>query len=180
VESSTDHCLAFDTDWPSLIDTYDVDVVFAIASLAEQWDQKYTADDRWHSPGSAGYNVFHDTEMVAMSTMLDSLGVPLLVADAPFVRADTAGFYGRENDRVDAWNATIARWDQRWPNVLTVPFAQWFADPNSGEGMRQRPDGVHVTTEFAEAMTTEHLLDAFRQRYELVLEQSAAWRSPSG
>ena len=73
--SSTDHCLDFQQDWPGLIQTYDIDVVFAVASLAEQWDQKYAGDDRWHSPGSPKYNAFHDEEMVAMAGMLKKIGV---------------------------------------------------------------------------------------------------------
>ena len=58
--------------------------------------------------------------------------------------------------------------------LATVPYKQWFADPDSAEGRSQRVDGVHTTTEFAEQLTTEHLLQAFQTSYLLVTAQSAA------
>jgi peptidoglycan/LPS O-acetylase OafA/YrhL len=164
-EADTNQCLRFDTDWPRLVAAYDIDVIFAVDGLAEQWDQRYPGDDRWHAPGSAEYDRFHDSEMEALHETLSSMGVPLLIADAPYLRPDTAGFYGREPERVDAWNAVIDRWAQAWPSVVEVSYGQWFSEPESDAGREERPDGVHVTTEFAETLTRDHLLAEVQAAY---------------
>lgn len=165
VEASTKDCLWFDTDWPRLVQVYDVDLILAVDSLAEQWDQQYSGNNEWHAPGSEAYNLFHDQQLINISATLEDLGLPLLIADAPALRGDIGAYFGNDPARIAAWNATIARWDHSAPAIKVVTYAQWFSDPSSEQGRAERPDGVHVTREFSEQMTREHLLSALQSSY---------------
>ena len=169
VEASTQDCLWFDTDWPRLVQVYDADLILAVDSLAEQWDQKYPGDDAWHAPGSEPSNLFHDQQLTNITATLADLGVPLLIADAPALRGDIGAYFGSDPARIAAWNATISRWDAAAPAVKTVRYAPWFSDPTSEQGVAERPDGVHVTREFSEQMTREHLLAELQSSYEQAL-----------
>ncbi len=169
-ESELDGCLRFDRDWARMVDSYDVDVILNVTSLAEQWDQRYPDDPAWHVPGSVGYDAFHASELADLQRVVSDLGIPLLLADAPPLRADLDGVLGSQAERVAAWNATLTTWDAS-TGMVVIPYSRFFAAPESDEGYAQRPDGVHVTKAFAESMTRNGLGQEIIDGYQLALAE---------
>ena len=176
VESGTEDCLRFDTDWARLVEAYDADVILAVDSLAEQWDQRFPGDDTWHAPGSPEYDTFHTSEAVQISASLEKIGVPLLIADAPQLSPNIGGYFGNDPQRVDAWNTVIKRWDASSVFIKAVPYAKWFSPPESDAGRSERPDGVHITFDFARTLTSEHLRAAIQTAYAQVMTDMKAQR----
>lgn len=142
--SSTD-CPPFDTVVPPLLESFRPDAVLLVVGPTELEQQRYPGDRTAYVAGDERFTEFHDQELAALLAIVG--GLPVIVADAPPI---VAGAWASEEmadpDRLAAWNAQVARWDERWPTVVTMPYAAALLEYEAVHG-NIRADGVHPEVE---------------------------------
>ena len=164
-------CDPFDQKLPPLLDRFRPSAVLLVVSPMELVEQRYPGDPAPHVAGDAEFTAVHDAEMTAFVTMLAPYDVPLMVADSP---ALTPGGWATGQmttpQRLDAWNAQVARWDAAWPQVTTFGYAGELAAFEAEHGSI-RSDGVHPDveplTELARRSLVALLLDQLRPNSDL-------------
>ncbi|HEX5616613.1 MAG TPA: acyltransferase [Acidimicrobiia bacterium] len=129
--------------WRGLVESFRPDAVLVVSSFVEQTELRLAGSDRWVVAGDDAFVRAHDEVMAELVGVANAHGAAVVVADAPrfgpgvFARSPMA-----RTDRIDAWNAQIAAWDERWPNVATLPLAAILTELEADGSIR--PDGVHV------------------------------------
>jgi len=162
--SSTD-CPPFDTVVPPLLESFRPDAVLLVVGPTELEQQRYPGDSNAYVAGDDRFIEFHDQELAALLTIVG--GLPVIVADAPPI---VAGAWASEEmadpDRLAAWNAQVARWDERWPTVVTMPYAAALLEYETVHG-NIRADGVHpeveALTDLARTVLVGMLLELAQQ-----------------
>lgn len=170
-EQDTSYC----PDVRSLVDddVADVDVILLVAGVANQWDYLPVDSSSWVVAGSAEHRRALDELMTSIQKIATPRGVPTLVFDAPTVR-DNPGMLGDDPAAVAMWSDIISSWDERWSSIRIVPYADLLSDPNSDEGRRQRPDGVHLDRDFAATLAGDFLIPRIRSAWVEVLDDMRA------
>ena len=79
----SDECPSVDRTWPEVVESFDPDVILAIASLPELAEQRYVPDDDWHRPGSGPYRIHHELGGDGLAALAAEAGAVVLLADAP-------------------------------------------------------------------------------------------------
>jgi hypothetical protein len=136
-------CEPFDEKLPPLLGRLHPDLVLLVVGPMELVEQRYRGDPAPHTAGDAAFTAFHDSEMVALVDLVRARHVRLLVADSPPL---TAGGWASpemaDPDRLTAWNAQVAGWDDLGSDVTVLPLATAIATYEAAHGSI-RSDGVH-------------------------------------
>lgn len=155
---ASDHCPRADGLWAEVAADLQPDVILAVASLPEQSRQRYPGDPDFHEPGDPAYVATHDEAMAALQAIAAEHGAVVLLTDAPPI---TAGFHSQSEmarpERLAAWNAQLARWDQQWQSAAVIPWTAPLLAAEDAAGRSLRGDGVHVDPEALAALVREHL-----------------------
>ncbi len=142
----------------------DVDVVFVVVGLANQWDYLPVGGEEWIDAGSSEQRAALDGLMQTMQESLSPFDVSTLVLEAPSVR-DNPDLLGDDPDAIAAWAQVIRAWDERWPLVGVVAYADLLSDPYGEAGRIERPDGVHLDREFARELARTSLIPRIRSAW---------------
>jgi peptidoglycan/LPS O-acetylase OafA/YrhL len=142
----------------------DVDAVVIVAGVANQWAFQYTDSDMWIEPGSDQYKTDLDQFLFNIEDIVAPYGLPVLVFETPPVR-DNPKILGDDISALVRWAAVIDEWDSNWHSVKMVPYADALSDPNSDEGKKERPDGVHLAEDFGEELARVILIPRLRDKY---------------
>lgn len=139
----------------------DIDAVFVVASVANQWDYRPLDSGERVVVGSARYESDLDVWLRSMRDQTLSRGIPILFLESPRV-ADEPMLNGDTEEPRAAWNAVMRRWDSEWDDVAVIDFDDLLADPNSSVGRIERPDGTHLDPEFGVRLARESLIPRLR------------------
>jgi peptidoglycan/LPS O-acetylase OafA/YrhL len=142
----------------------DVDAVVIVAGVANQWAFQYTDSDMWIEPGSDQYKTDLDQFLFNIEDIVAPYGLPVLVFETPPVR-DNPKILGDDISALVRWANVIAEWDATWHSVKMVPYADALSDPNSDEGKKERPDGVHLSEDFGQELARVILIPRLRDKY---------------
>jgi peptidoglycan/LPS O-acetylase OafA/YrhL len=142
----------------------DVDAVVIVAGVANQWAFQYTDSDMWIEPGSDQYKTDLDQFLFNIEDIVAPYGLPVLVFETPPVR-DNPKILGDDISALVRWAAVIDEWDSNWHSVKMVPYADALSDPNSDEGKKERPDGVHLAEDFGQELARVILIPRLRDKY---------------
>ncbi len=161
VKHRTDDCPSAERMWPDVVDSFEPDVILAVASLPELAEQRYGDDDVWHRPGDPEYLTRHVAGGAGLAAIAARSGAVLLLADAPAFGPDGfgAGPLG-EPDRLVAWNGVLAGWAERWAMMRVVPYGEALAvaELAAGGPGSLRADGAHLSPEAAQTVVRDGLL----------------------
>lgn len=162
LEWAPSDCRGFRTVLPPILDSFDPDVVLVVAGGMEMVDHRYPGDEADHSPGTAGYQSHHDSEMEAFLQLLAPREVTVLVADAPPLGVGSFSVAAMtEPWRLDGWNAQIRRWDSNHAEVVVLPYADALVAYEAQHGSI-RSDGSHPDLGPLTEIAEESLLPALR------------------
>jgi len=142
----------------------DVDAVVIVAGVANQWAFQYADSDVWIEPGSDQYKTDLDQFLFNIEDIVAPYGLPVLVFETPPVR-DNPKILGDDISALVRWANVIAEWDATWHSVKMVPYADALSDPNSDEGKKERPDGVHLAEDFGQELARVILIPRLRDKY---------------
>jgi len=148
----------------------DVDAVVIVAGVANQWAFQYTDSDMWIEPGSDQYKTDLDQFLFNIEDIVAPYGLPVLVFETPPVR-DNPKILGDDISALVRWAAVIDEWDSNWHSVKMVPYADALSDPNSDEGKKERPDGVHLAEDFGQELARVILIPRLRDKYFDALDE---------
>jgi peptidoglycan/LPS O-acetylase OafA/YrhL len=148
----------------------DVDAVVIVAGVANQWAFQYTDSDMWFEPGSDQYKTDLDQFLFNIEEIVAPYGLPVLVFETPPVR-DNPKILGDDIAALVRWAAVIDEWDSNWHSVKMVPYADALSDPNSDEGKKERPDGVHLAEDFGQELARVILIPRLRDKYFDALDE---------
>jgi peptidoglycan/LPS O-acetylase OafA/YrhL len=148
----------------------DVDAVVIVAGVANQWAFQYTDSDMWIEPGSDQYKTDLDQFLFNIEDIVAPYGLPVLVFETPPVR-DNPKILGDDISALVRWAAVIDEWDSNWHSVKMVPYADALSDPNSEEGKKERPDGVHLAEDFGQELARVILIPRLRDKYFDALDE---------
>jgi hypothetical protein len=146
-----------------------VDLVFVVASVANQWDYRPLGSSDRVVVGSERYVDDLGRWLDSVRAITSPSAIPLVflespqVADEPMLNGDTEG-------PRSAWNDVMMSWDETYDDVVMMPYDDLLADPESSEGRRQRPDGTHLEEEFAVTLAREQLIPRLRSAYSEAIE----------
>jgi len=142
----------------------EVDAVVIVAGVANQWAFQYADSDVWIEPGSDQYKTDLDQFLFNVEEIVALYGLPVLVFETPPVR-DNPKILGDDISDLVRWAKVIAEWDAAWHSVKMVPYADALSDPNSEEGKKERPDGVHLAEDFGQELARVILIPRLRDKY---------------
>jgi len=142
----------------------EVDAVVIVAGVANQWAFQYADSDVWIEPGSDQYKTDLDQFLFNVEEIVALYGLPVLVFETPPVR-DNPKILGDDISDLVRWANVIAEWDAAWHSVKMVPYADALSDPNSEEGKKERPDGVHLAEDFGQELARVILIPRLRDKY---------------
>lgn len=146
-----------------------IDVLLVVGGVSNQWAYSKANGDVVQ-PASDVYQRDFDDFMDDLQGVLAPHAVPVVVLDNPVTRSDDA-VLGDEPEAHAAWRAQIERWDRNWATVTRINIDDALADPNSPEGRRQRPDGVHLEEVFAAELARDRIVPELNESYRtLVME----------
>ena len=151
----------------------EIDALFIVASVANQWDYQPLGSTERVVVGSDRYATDLDRFVESLEAILQPRNVPILVlesphvGDEPMMNGDTAGPRA-------AWNDVMNAWDARYPSVIVVPYDDLLADPNTDQGRAERPDGTHLEESFGEDLARTSLIPRLRTAYRMVREEMAS------
>ena len=137
VDFDTRNCLPVQQRWPSIIEQFRPDVLLIVVSLPEHSDQRYAGDDTWYHIGDARYTELHETMMADLLAGAGAHGTAVLFANSSYSPSS-------QHSRVDAWNALLDEWSQRWPEVSVIDIAGPIAEAEAKAGHSLRPDALHL------------------------------------
>ena len=138
-----------------------IDVVFVVASVANQWDYRPLGSTERVVVGSARYEDDLDAWLDDVRAVTVPARVPVVflesprVSDEPMLNGDTAEPRG-------AWNSVMTRWDAEFDDVAVVAYDDLLADPDSDVGRAQRPDGTHLDEDFGVELARRSLIPRLR------------------
>jgi len=147
-----------------------IDAVVIVAGVANQWAYKKIGSDMWIEPGSEQYILDLNSFLLEIEQSVSPQGLPVLVFETPPVR-DNPRILGDEIASLVRWAQVIKHWDSSWHSVKTIPYADTLSDPNTAEGKKERPDGVHLAEEFGEELAREVLIPRLRENYFDALDE---------
>ena len=142
----------------------EVDAVVVVAGLANQWAFQYADSDTWIEPGSDQYKTDLDQFLLNIEEIVAPYGLPVLVFETPPVR-DNPKILGDDITALVRWANVIAEWDATWHSVKMIPYADALSDPNSDDGKKERPDGVHLAEDFGQELARVILIPRLRDKY---------------
>ena len=168
-----DRCPTTARGWPDLVSGFQPDLVFIVASLPEQSDQRYVANGPWYTAGDSEFIAAHNEAMRQLQQLLASSGAVTLVATAPaVVNGAFAGGSLGSADRIAAWNEQIASWDQQWNSVGSLDWSSIVATAEAAG--YHRPDGIHFEQDPLDQLTKTYLLDGLLTAAGALATQSRA------
>lgn len=150
-----------------------VDVILVVVGIASQWDYLPPGESTWIEAGSSEHRIALDTLMERIQDRVVPLGVATLVLEAPAVR-DNPDLLGDDPVAIATWSAVMRGWDRRWASVRVVPYADLLSDPESEQGRRERPDGVHLDRAFAAELARDPLIPRIRVAWSTALAEMEA------
>ncbi len=167
-EWSSPVCEAYEDKLPPLLERFDPDAVLLVLGPTELADQRYAGDPNPHIAGDPTFAAAHGDALRDLLGVLDD-EVPLLIADAPAVRA---GYFASvemaDPDRLDSVNALVVAADERSTQVERFDYRAALEGAEAMFGSI-RSDGVHP-----DAAPMENLArDVFVPQ---LLDQLARWR----
>ncbi len=142
-EFSMADCPSITSVWPEQIRTFRPDVIMVVDGLPEQSQQKYAGDDTWYQAGDPTFATVHDADFRGLLDLAASVGAVVVLADQPHDAPDAVAHWATV-PRIDAWNAQLATWDQRWAPVTVLPYAAAVENAETSAGHSLRPDGLHL------------------------------------
>jgi len=142
----------------------EVDAVVIVAGVANQWAFQYAGSEVWVEPASAQYKADLNGFLEDIEDIVAPYGLPVLVFETPPVR-DNPKILGDDISDLVRWANVIAEWDAAWHSVKMVPYADALSDPNSDEGKKERPDGVHLAADFGQELARVILIPRLRDKY---------------
>lgn len=168
---SLDRCPTTSRGWPDLVSGFQPDLVFIVASLPEQSDQRYAPNGPWYTAGDSEFIVAHNEAMGQLQQLLASSGAVTVVATAPaVVNGAFAGGSLGSTERIADWNAQIASWDQQWNSVGTLDWSTIVATAEAAG--YHRPDGIHFEQDPLDQLAKTYLLDELLAAAEALATQS--------
>ncbi|CAB4609082.1 unannotated protein [freshwater metagenome] len=147
-----------------------IDAVVIVAGVANQWAYKKIGSDMWIEPGSEQYILDLNSFLLEIEQSVSPQGLPVLVFETPAVR-DNPRILGDEIVSLVRWAQVIEHWDSSWLSVKTIPYADTLSDPNTAEGKKERPDGVHLAEDFGEELARAVLIPRLRENYFDALDE---------
>jgi len=147
-----------------------IDAVVIVAGVANQWAYQKTGSDMWIEPGSEQYILDLNSFLLEIEQSVAPRGLPVLVFETPAVR-DNPRILGDEIASLVRWAQVIKHWDSSWHSVKTIPYADTLSDPNTAEGKKERPDGVHLAVDFGEELARAVLIPRLRDNYFDALDE---------
>ncbi|NDB05173.1 MAG: acyltransferase [Acidimicrobiia bacterium] len=144
MEFEMEKCPTYDAVWKKLLEEKRPSLVLHIASVPEQSGQQYAGDPTWYIVDDQEFIDRHDAVMTELMDTIDSVGATLVMFDSPYVRVGSfSGAVFAQDERVDAWNALMNRWAERWPQIRRLDWSGILdvAEPTPGA---LRVDGVHL------------------------------------
>ncbi len=147
-----------------------IDAVVIVAGVANQWAYKKIGSDMWIEPGSEQYILDLNSFLLEIEQSVSPQGLPVLVFETPAVR-DNPRILGDEIVSLVRWAQVIKHWDSSWLSVKTIPYADTLSDPNTAEGKKERPDGVHLAEDFGEELARAVLIPRLRENYFDALDE---------
>jgi len=147
-----------------------IDAVVIVAGVANQWAYKKIGSDMWIEPGSEQYILDLNSFLLEIEQSVSPQGLPVLVFETPAVR-DNPGILGDEIGSLVRWAQVIKHWDASWYSVKMIPYADSLSDPNTAEGKKERPDGVHLAEDFGEELARAVLIPRLRENYFDALDE---------
>jgi hypothetical protein len=144
MEFEMDKCPTYDAVWKRLLEEQRPSLVLHIASVPEQSGQQYAGDPTWYIVDDQEFIDRHDAVMTELMGTIDDVGATLVMFDSPYVRVGSfRGAAFAQDERVDAWNALMNRWAERWPQIRRLDWSGILevAEPTPGA---LRVDGVHL------------------------------------
>ncbi len=138
------YCPTFEKVWSRKIAEFQPHLVIEIASVPEQAAQRYPGDPNWYVIGDDEYLTRHERVMESLMLALDDVGATLVLFDSPYVHGGALGGATFADDaRVDAWNALMDSWVERWPGIRRLEWSSIVAAAEATPGSL-RADGVHM------------------------------------
>lgn len=144
MEFEMEKCPTYDAVWKRLLEEQRPSLVLHIASVPEQAGQQYAGDPTWYIVDDQEFIDRHDAVMAELMGTIDDVGATLVMFDSPYVRVGSfRGAAFAQDERVDAWNALMNRWAERWPQIRRLDWSGILdvAEPTPGA---LRVDGVHL------------------------------------
>jgi hypothetical protein len=164
VEFDMDYCPTLESTWRSMIGDLRPTLVLEIASVPEQSEQMYEGDATWYTVDDPEFVARHDAVMTELVTLVGSVGGRLVLFDSPAVFGEGLGKAPfAQPDRIAAWNAMLAGWAARWPDIEVLEWSKIvdLVEEIPGE---LRTDDVHMEQDVLDDVVREHvvpLLDGF-------------------
>jgi len=138
------YCPTFEKVWSRKIAEFQPHLVIEIASVPEQAAQRYPGDPNWYVIGDDEYLTRHESVMESLMLALDVVGATLVMFDSPYVHGGALGGAAFADDaRVDAWNALMDSWVERWPGIRRLDWSSIVSAAEASPGSL-RADGVHM------------------------------------
>ena len=139
-----DYCPTFDGVWRDMIAEFEPHLVLEIASVPEQAAQRYPGDPNWYTIVDEQYLTRHEEVMTSLMAAVEAAGATLVMFDSPYVHGGGLGGAAFADDaRVDAWNALMDSWVERWPAIRQLDWSTIVAEAEATPGAL-REDGVHM------------------------------------
>lgn len=138
------YCPTFEKVWSRKIAEFRPHLVIEVASVPEQAAQQYPGDTNWYVVGDDEYLARHESVMESLMPALDDVGATLVMFDSPYVHGGALGGAAFADDaRVDAWNALMDSWVERWSGIRRLDWSSIVAAAEASPGSL-RADGVHM------------------------------------
>jgi peptidoglycan/LPS O-acetylase OafA/YrhL/lysophospholipase L1-like esterase len=192
-ENSFSNECPWDRSFAAVVEQADPDVVVLAIGVWDLFDLTPPGGDGVLVPGTTEWAAYFDEQMERAVTILSSRGAGVVIPTLPCqnpIRA-TTDLRGRPSsadvDRVEAWNAALAKVAARHPGVVATPdlFGHLCPDrqfERTMSGVVVRPDGVHYTPDGANLVAEflrPALFDVARRTDRLELDASVALRTVS-
>jgi peptidoglycan/LPS O-acetylase OafA/YrhL len=119
---------------------YQPDVVFLFQAAAGGSEREI--DNQWYDECSDEFHDWYLDQYVASLRMLRSSGVPVVVANTPYME----GNYKAVNRGTDCRNAVLEEAVEKVPGTRVLDLLSWLCDEDTGECDSER-DGIRLRTE---------------------------------
>jgi hypothetical protein len=160
VEFDLSACPDLDDTWTPLFADFVPQILVVVVSVPEQSDQQYEIDGDWFVVGDAEFERRHDEAVDRLMELASVAGTRVVLFTSPTIHGGALGdaTFG-EPERVAGWNASLARFGERWPSIEFFDWAEIvgrYESVDGGEPGSLRGDGVHMGEEvLAEILAAE-------------------------
>ena len=158
VDFAMDYCPTLESTWREMITGTRPDLLIEIASVPEQAEQRYPGDETWYSVEDPEFVERHDAVMTELVSLVESVGGRFVLFDSPSVHGDSLGNAPfSQPERIAAWNAMLAEWAERWPQIEMIGWADIVAAAETVPG-ELRTDDVHMEQADLDDVVREYVL----------------------